>query len=86
MDALAGEMVLHTHVQVTGRVALVRHELDGDLHIKLVGATRFIVAECIPQLPCTPPVVGTKITVFGISRYDSEHRWWEVHPVEHITQ
>jgi hypothetical protein len=77
--------VKHTHVQVTGRVRLVRHEDDGDLHLKLTGATGFIVAECIPALPCQEPSLNAQVTVFGISRYDGEHHWWEVHPVERLT-
>jgi hypothetical protein len=72
-----------THVAVSGRVAYVVSEADGDVHIKLVSASgRFIVAECIPALPCARPKSGQTITVYGISRQDSEHGWWEVHPVE----
>ena len=75
----------HTHVAVTGRVAYVAREADGDLHMRLAApddSTLFIVAECIPALPCAKPVKGTLITVYGISRKDSEHGWSEVHPVE----
>jgi hypothetical protein len=75
----------HPHVQVTGRVALVRHEADGDTHIKLVGRTSFIVAECIPSLPCRLPLVGSRIVAKGIPRYDGEHKWWELHPLEEWT-
>src|SRR5437763_966175 len=73
----------HTHIQVTGRVKLVRREADGDLHIQLTGITGFCVAECLPALPCARPIVGSRITVWGISRRDFEHgAWGEVHPVE----
>jgi hypothetical protein len=72
----------HTHVKVMGRVKLVRHEADGDTHIQLTGVTGFIVAECIPALPCALPTVGQRITVYGISREDKEHHWSEVHPIE----
>jgi hypothetical protein len=82
VEQLAAGTVKHTHVRVTGRVKLVRHEGDGDLHIQLTGVTAFIVAECIPALPCTPPPLNARITVEGISRVDGEHHWWEVHPVE----
>jgi len=75
----------HTHVAVTGRVALVKHEGDGDLHIKVSDGNRFMVAECIPALPCSEPKIGDVITVRGISRYDGEHHWPEVHPVEKLT-
>jgi hypothetical protein len=73
---------MHTHVKVTGRVRLVRKEADGDTHIKLTGVTGYLVAECIPALPCALPTVGQRITVYGISRIDKEHGWAEVHPTE----
>lgn len=75
----------HTHVAVTGRVAYTRTEDDGDLHIRLnspTDSTKFVIAECIPALPCARPVKGSLITVWGISRFDPEHQWREVHPVE----
>lgn len=82
VDSLATGKVAHTHVAVTGRVRLVRRETDGDLHIKLTGVKSFIVAECIPALMCPPPIVGQRITVYGISRWDGEHHWAETNPVE----
>jgi hypothetical protein len=75
----------HTHIAVTGRVAYTATEGDGDLHIRLnslTDSTKFIIAECIPQLPCARPVRGRVITVRGISRFDPEHAWRECHPVE----
>jgi len=85
LDSLAIGHTAHTHVTVTGTVAYVRKEADGDTHIKLVSATgRFVVAECIPALPCKLPRAGDTVSVSGISRRDSEHLWWEVHPVEAI--
>ena len=88
VDALASGTVIHTHVRVTGRVRLIRLEQDGDMHYKLTGARAFIVAECIPELPCMAPgttvKLGDRVTVEGISRRDAEHKWWEVHPVEHL--
>jgi hypothetical protein len=84
--ALATGQVRHTHVQVTGKVASVRFEDDGDLHIKLQSTaprdTSWIIAECIPRMPCRRPRVGEIVTVRGISRRDPEHGWYEVHPVE----
>ena len=82
VDSLATGHVLRTHVQTSGLVTLVRHEADGDLHIKLVGRRGFIVAECVPELPCRVPKVGEHITVKGISRWDGEHKWAEIHIVE----
>lgn len=82
---LASGKVKHTHVAVTGRVVLVKHERDGDTHLRLRDdSLRFIVAECIPALRCPVPALGNVVTVQGISRYDGEHRWWEVHPVENL--
>ena len=72
----------HTHVQVTGRVKLVRYERDGDTHIMLTGVTGFVVAEIIPELPLPAPTIGQRITVYGISRWDKEHSWAEIHPTE----
>jgi len=72
----------HTHIKVTGRVKLVRHEADGDIHIQLTGTTGYIVCEIIPSLPLPAPKVGQRITVYGISREDKEHHWSQAHPVE----
>jgi hypothetical protein len=79
----------HTHVRVTGVVTYVQRESDGDRHFTVCepGTKKFtraacIVAECIPALPCAVPKVGEKVTVYGIARFDGEHKWAEVHPVE----
>lgn len=84
---LASGLFKHTHVAVTGIVAYTRIEDDGDLHIRLVADTGavFIIAECVPKLPCRRPRNGERITVQGISRYDPEHGWREVHPVETLS-
>jgi len=83
LDSLAIGHTTHTHVAVRGLVAYVRAESDSDVHIKLVSPSgRFIIAECIPSLPCQRPKVGSTVTVMGISRRDPEHQWWECHPVE----
>lgn len=71
-----------THVETCGTVALVKHEADGDWHIRLEDAAKhFIVAEIIPELPLKQPVKGQQIHVRGISREDRDHGWFEVHPV-----
>lgn len=77
-----------THVETIGLVAYVKHEADGDLHIKLVshasvtdGATDanpdepFVVCEIIPELPIPLPrkvKVGDTLKVRGIRRFDDE--------------
>lgn len=86
LDTLAVNHQRHTHAAVTGKVAYVHHESDGDTHIKLVSPSgRFIIAECIPLLPCALPKAGVTITVRGITRWDPEHEWGELHPVESWT-
>lgn len=82
VDSLATGHVIHTHVEVTGRVTLVRHEDDGDTHIKLIGQRGFVVLEIIPGLPLPAPRVGMHIRAFGITRYDQAHAWHELHPLE----
>ena len=85
VTALASGTARHTHVQVTGRVDYTRMEDDGDLHIRIrstAGDSAFVIAECIPKLPCRRPAIGEIVTVQGISRRDPEHGWYEVHPVE----
>ena len=75
----------YTHVEITGKVKSCRPEQDGDTHIQISDGANFIIAECIPKLPCSVlPKVGQTVTVRGISRYDRENRWYEVHPVEDI--
>lgn len=76
----------HTHIRVIGRVALIKKEADGDTHIRLEdSAGHFIVAECIPVLPCpVKPKVGDTIQVKGIYRQDGEHKWFEIHPIESL--
>lgn len=76
------------HVVAEGYVSEVRidHE-DGDLLFKLVDdisqAGPFIVCEIINPKKFAPPLVGSRVRVYGVSRYDakSDHQWYEVHPV-----
>ena len=83
-DMAAGKN-FHTHVSVIGKVSYVGKESDGDTHIRLEDGGSFIVAECIPMLPCPlVPQVGETLQVWGISRKDGEHKWYEVHPVERM--
>src|SRR6266566_6049569 len=86
VSQLASGSVKHTHVSVTGVVAFTKIEADGDIHIRLIADTgsAFITAECLPRLPCRRPRNGERITVKGIMRYDREHGWYEVHPVEDL--
>ena len=75
----------YTHVEITGKVKRVKPERDGDTHIQVSDGADFIIAECIPKLHCSViPDVGQTVTIRGISRYDRENHWYEVHPVEEI--
>lgn len=86
----------HTHVQVEGLVLAVLHEDDGDTHIRISDGTvtkcdvpaymkgSCIVAEIRPGANIEPPKKGDRIRVYGISRYDRAHRFWEVHPVTRL--
>lgn len=79
------------HWYLDGVVQEVRPETDGDHHIWLDylnpdGSTskgRF-AAEITPQQPLAIPAVGAKVRVFGILRYDFQHSWWELHPVDRL--
>jgi hypothetical protein len=81
VEKLALGQVHMTRAEVTGKVTLVKKEADGDLHIRVSDGKQFIVAECMPQIPCVKPKVGQTITVRGITRFDGEHHWYELHPV-----
>jgi len=79
------------HVVAEGYVSEVRFDdKDGDLTFRLVddlnAQDRFIVCEIIEPLRLQPPTVGSRVRVYGVSRYDSEHdhNWYEVHPVLNI--
>lgn len=68
--------------QVAGIVTEVEKIMDGDWHVNVRDATgRTLVAEIVSQFPLTPPAVGENIAIWGITRFDLEHRWWELHPV-----
>ena len=77
-----------THGTVTGDVASVRHEADGDYHLKLCAATGRPCVVVEPKERAAKARVavrkGDRVEVTGITRWDSEHRWWEVHPATRI--
>jgi hypothetical protein len=79
------------HVVAEGYVSEVRidHD-DGDLVFKLVEdvqqAQPFIICEILNPEKLAPPPVGSRVRVYGVSRYDNQqnHNWYEVHPVLNI--
>ncbi len=46
----------------------------------------FVVCEIIDSIKIQPPMVGSRVRVYGVSRFDNkeDHRWYEVHPVLNI--
>lgn len=79
------------HVVVEGYVAEVRfNSEENDLSFKLVENLKqtgpFIVCEIIGPIKLSLPPVGSRVRVYGVSRYDGQpdHRWYEVHPVTKI--
>ena len=78
------------HVVAEGYVSEVRIDKDGDLTFRLVEDLQqrepFIVCEIIEPIRLEAPSVGSRVRVYGVSRYDDQenHRWHEVHPVLNI--
>jgi hypothetical protein len=74
----------HTHVSVTAKPFKTIHELDGDTHIWIRDSISrdSMVVECIPKLPCPNIIIGKLYNWQGITRFDGEHRWYEIHPLE----
>ncbi len=67
---------------VVGTVTEVQKVDDGDWHVNVTDEKKHtIVCEIIPEYPLPIPHVGDVIQIWGITRYDLEHRWWELHPV-----
>jgi hypothetical protein len=74
------------HAVVEGVVSEVINEGDGDHHIWLtLDNSKFKLAcEIAPQNPLTPPAVNDHVRIYGIWRYDFQHGWWEIHPVDFL--
>jgi len=79
------------HVVAEGYVSEVKIDNeDGDLTFKLVDDIHksgpFIVCEIINPQRLTLPTIGSRVRVYGVSRYDNQenHNWYEVHPVLNI--
>lgn len=71
-----------TKVAVVGVVADIPHEPDGDYHLILKDPFgSYLVTETIPQIKLPLPQIGQKVRVWGITRFDVLHNWWEIHPV-----
>lgn len=56
---------------------------DGDWHINVRDSSGDVmVVEFTPDYKTALPDIGFEIKVWGILRYDMEHRWWEIHPAD----
>ena len=68
---------------VAGRVLRVRPKRDGGWRVRLTDTGgRLAAAEIRPVRPLVPPPVGARIVVRGCIRFDEEHEWYSVDPVE----
>ena len=75
----------NTKVAIEGTVDKITHEPDGDYHIIIRPqylAAPVLVTETIPEIKNLPlPHEGDHIKIWGITRFDEPHNWWELHPV-----
>jgi hypothetical protein len=78
------------HIVTQGYVSEIKIDPDGDTTFKLVekiGTSEpFIICEIIDPIKLPSPKIGSKVKVYGVSRYDEKvnHQWYEVHPVLNI--
>ena len=76
------------HVVIEGYVTEVRIDREENVvRFKLVesrqSAKPFIACEIMDPLKLPSPAVGSRVRVYGVSRYDGQsgRQWYEVHPV-----
>jgi hypothetical protein len=74
------------HAVVEGVVSEVIAESDGDHHlwVTLDNSKFRLACEIAPQNPLPVPAVNAHVRVYGILRYDFQHGWWELHPVDFL--
>jgi hypothetical protein len=72
-----------TLATVTGRVVHVRWRPDGNWRIRLGDTGGALAAgEIRSSHPPPLPRVGARILLRGALRYDEEHRWYVIDPVD----
>jgi hypothetical protein len=72
-----------THVTVAGRVVRVRARHGGGWRVRLADTGGALAAaEIHPSNPMPLPPVGALIVLHGHIRYDEEHSWYVVDPLE----
>lgn len=74
------------HAVIEGVVEKALNEGDGDHHlwVTMDGGKALLACEITPQNPLPVPKVGEHVRIYGIFRYDFQHGWWEIHPVDFI--
>jgi hypothetical protein len=66
-----------------GRVVRVRPRSDGGWRVRLTDTGGALAdAEIRPFSPLRPPRVGAHILLRGHVRYDAEHGWYVIDPVQ----
>jgi hypothetical protein len=76
-------LAMRTHLIVAGRVVRVRSRAGGGWRIRLADTGGALAAaEIRPSNPLPLPPVGSRIILRGRLRYDEEHAWYTVDPVE----
>lgn len=76
------------HIVITGTVEKVIHEQDGDHHlwVTLDNSKFQLACEIVPQNVIPDPAIGDHVKIWGILRYDLQHGWWEIHPVDYLAK
>jgi hypothetical protein len=78
------------HVVTEGYVSEMMPDDEGDLKFRLVADLGrpgpFVVCEILDPIKLKVPPVGSRVRVYGVSRYDgqADRNWYEVHPVLNI--
>lgn len=79
---LERSMIWGPRVSVVGLISDQEKIVDGDTHLNIKDQDgRVLVGEIVPEFPVGAPPLGACVKIWGIPRYDLEHRWWEIHPV-----
>ena len=79
---LTSGLFFKPHAKVIGIVTAEVRAPDGDWHLNIEDEkNNVLVAEIIPEHPLTLPPMGANIEIWGITRYDLDWHWWEIHPV-----
>lgn len=82
ISAIQKNLFFFPRASVIGTVIQKVKTDDGDWHVNVADDNgRVMVTEIVPELSMPVPPLNAKIKIWGVTRYDLEHRWWELHPV-----